>query len=187
MSNRKLLGDYIELCEERNDKGEYGEDSVRGIATSKELITTKANLEGVSLTSYKVVQPGDFAYVPDTTRRGDKMSLGRNEETAPVLVSSISCVFRVKDHDVLDPDYLSMLFRRPEFDRYARFHSWGSAREAFSYADMCRVKIPLPPIQVQHAIVSVFQAARRAKLIAWRATHLSRNVCPALIQKAINS
>ena len=160
MSNWKLLGEFIEQCDERNSDGTYGEDAVRGIATSKELIATKANLDGVSLTSYKLVKPGEFAYVPDTSRRGDKISLGRNEENNPVLVSSISCVFRIKDHDQLDPGYLSMLFRRSEFDRYARFNSWGSAREAFSYADMTRVRIPVPRIEVQRSVVAAWQGLR---------------------------
>ena len=181
------IGEFIEQCDERNSDGTYGEDFVRGIATSKELIATKANLDGVSLTSYKLVKPGEFAYVPDTSRRGDKISLGRNEENNPVLVSSISCVFRIKGHDQLDPGYLSMLFRRAEFDRYARFNSWGSAREAFSIADMRRVKIPLPPMEVQRAIVEVFQAAQSARRTAERAAALSKGICPALIQKAIHS
>ena len=187
MSNWKPLGEFIEQCDERNSDGTYDEDSVRGIATSKELIATKANLDGVSLTSYKLVKPGEFAYVPDTSRRGDKISLGRNEENNPVLVSSISCVFRIKDHGQLDPGYLSMLFRRAEFDRYARFNSWGSAREAFSIADMRRVKIPLPPMEVQRAIVDVFRAAQSARRTAERAAALSKGICPALIQKAIHS
>ena len=87
MSNWKLLGEFIEQCDKRNSDGTYGEDSVRGIATSKEFIATKANLDGVSLTSYKLVKPGEFAYVPDTSRRGDKISLGHNEETETILVS----------------------------------------------------------------------------------------------------
>ena len=181
------IGEFIEQCDERNGDGMYGENSVRGIETTKELIATKANLDGVSLTSYKLVKPGEFAYVPDTSRRGDKISLGRNEEEKTVLVSSISCVFRIKDHDQLDPGYLSMLFRRAEFDRYARFNSWGSAREAFSYADMARVRIPLPSIDVQRAIANVFRTAQNAMSIASKASALSRKICQALIQRAIHS
>lgn len=181
------IGPYLEPCDERNTDNEFDERSVRGIATSKELISTKANLDGVSLTSYILVKPGEFAYVPDTSRRGDKISLGRNEEQVTILVSSISCVFRVKDTNELDPGYLFLLFRRPEFDRYARYNSWGSAREAFGFADMCRVSIPLPPIKVQRAIVSVFNIAQNAKKIAEQAAKLSSEICPALIQRAIHS
>lgn len=182
MSNWKLLGEFIEQCDERNSDGTYGEDFVRGIATSKELIATKANLDGVSLTSYKLVKPGEFAYVPDTSRRGDKISLGRNEENNPVLVSSISCVFRIKDHDQLDPGYLSMLFRRAEFDRYARFNSWGSAREAFSYADMTRVRIPVPRIEVQRSLVATWQGLREMQAQNERLAATLMPLCRSYLQ-----
>lgn len=158
------LGDYIEQCDERNSKGKYGEADVKGIATSKQLIETKANLEGVSLSSYKIVNPNEFTFVPDTSRRGDKMSLAFNNLGKACIVSSISCVFRIKDPLVLLPDYLYLWFCRPEFDRYARFNSWGSAREAFSYEDMERVQIPLPDIDEQRKIVSVWKGLRDLKV-----------------------
>jgi type I restriction enzyme S subunit len=143
-----------------------------------------ANLEGVSLSGYKVVKPQDFAYVPDTSRRGDKVSYGFNDEDATYLVSSISIVFEVKEKDELEAGYLNLWLCRPEFDRYARFNSWGSARETFNWADMCRVKIPLPPIEVQQAIVDVYRCANEAKKIAEEADRLSREICPALVRWA---
>lgn len=79
--NKVKLGNYIELYEERNYENEYDESSVRGIATSKNFIDTKANLDGVSLTSYKLVKPQMFAYVPDTSRRGNKISLAYNNSS----------------------------------------------------------------------------------------------------------
>ena len=132
------IGPYIEESDKRNSAGDYGEESVRGLATSKGMIDTKANLTGVSLSSYKLVCPNEIAFVPDTSRRGDKMSLGLNETEESFLVSSISCVFGVKDKEKLLPAFLYLWFCRPEFDRYARFNSWGSAREAFSFEDMKR-------------------------------------------------
>lgn len=181
------IGDYIDECDERNTDNLLGEDSVKGLATSKGMIETKANLEGVSLIPYKIVKPDEVAYVPDTSRRGDKMSLGLNNTDENVLVSSISCVFRVKDKERLLPEFLYLWFCRPEFDRYARFNSWGSAREAFSFEDMKRVRIPIPDIDVQRAIVNVYKCANEAKQIAEEADRLSREVCPALLQHIINS
>lgn len=158
------LGDYIEQCDERNSNGKYGKEDVKGIATSKQLIDTKANLEGVSLSSYKIVNPNEFTFVPDTSRRGDKISLAFNDLGKACIVSSISCVFRIKNVLELVPDYLYLWFCRPEFDRYARFNSWGSAREAFSFEEMCRVKIPLPDIDEQRKIVSVWKGLRDLKI-----------------------
>ncbi len=178
------IGQYIEERNDRNVDGTYGEEFVRGLSTSKKITETKANLEGVSLNSYKLVRPWDIAYVPDTSRRGDKVSMGMNDTDYIVLVSSISCVFAT-DKTKLLPEYLYLWFCRPEFDRYARFNSWGSAREVFSFSEMQRVKIPLPPIEVQQAIVNIYKCANEAKRIAEEADRLSREVCPALLQHVI--
>ena len=179
------IGLYIEECNDRNWDGQFSEKEVRGIATSKGLIDTKANLNGVSLNSYKLVKPKEIAFVPDTSRRGDKMSLGLNDSDKTYIVSSISCVFKV-DEDFVLPNFLYLWFCRPEFDRYTRFNSWGSAREVFSFEDMKRCKVPLPPIEVQQAIVNIYKCANEAKQIAEEADRLSREVCPALLQHVIH-
>lgn len=180
------IGPYINESNERNWNGNFTANEVRGIATSKGLIETKANLDGVSLDSYKLVKPKEIAFVPDTSRRGDKMSLGLNDSDKTYIVSSISSVFRVNEENIL-PNFLYLWFCRPEFDRYARFNSWGSAREAFSFEDMERCKIPLPPIEVQQAIVNIYKCANEARQIAEEADRLSREVCPALLQHVIHS
>ena len=180
------IGPYINESNERNWNGNFTANEVRGIATSKGLIETKANLDGVSLDSYKLVKPKEIAFVPDTSRRGDKMSLGLNDSDKTYIVSSISSVFRVNEENIL-PNFLYLWFCRPEFDRYSRFNSWGSAREAFSFEDMKRCKVPLPPIEVQQAIVNIYKCANEAKLIAEEADRLSREVCPALLQHVIHS
>lgn len=180
------IGPYIEECNERNLEGKFAEQDVRGIATSKGLIETKANLDGVSLNSYKLVKPKEIAFVPDTSRRGDKMSLGLNDSDKTYIVSSISAVFNVDKENIL-PNFLYLWFCRSEFDRYARFNSWGSAREAFSFEDMKRCKIPIPPIDVQRAIVNIYKCANEAKQIAEEADRLSHEVCQALLQHVIHS
>lgn len=152
------LGRYIEQSDLRNVDNQYGEDDVVGISTSKEMISTKADLMGVSLTSYKLVPPNHFAYVPDTSRRGDKVSLCFNSTDKTRLVSSISIVFKVNNPEKLSSDYLFIYFNRPEFDRYARFNSWGSARETFSWEDMCDIDIELPSLPVQKKYVEVYKA-----------------------------
>lgn len=152
------LGDLIELCDVRNYDGIYALDDIRGISTGKEFIDTKANMEGVSLSSYKVVDCQEFAYVADTSRRGDKIAIAFNTGEKAVLISSIYSVFRVARKDVLLSDYLFMYFNRPEFDRYARFNSWGSARETFSWEDMCDIDIELPDLPTQQKYVDIYKA-----------------------------
>lgn len=181
------IGQYIEYRDERNKQGTYTLESVRGISIEKKMILTKANMHGVSLTPYKLFKPNEFCFVPVTSRNGNKITLSMNYEDNTYIVSSAYEVFKVKNTSVLSPDYLFLLFSRPEFDRYARFHSWGSARESFSWDEMCRVLIPLPPIEKQRAIVNIYNCANEAKKIAAEADRLSREACPALIQHSIHN
>ncbi|WCG00104.1 restriction endonuclease subunit S [Porphyromonas gingivalis] len=176
------LGKYIEEYDERNTEGKYTLDDVRGISTDKKFISTKANMDGVSLTSYKVVNPSGFVYVADTSRRGDKMALAHNNTEQSLLVSSVYTVFYIKDG--LLPEYLYLLLSRSEFDRYARFNSWGSARETFDWTELCRVSIALPPPEVQQSIVNLYHCIEEAKKIASEARAQLQTLCPALIQYA---
>ena len=177
------LGDLIEQCNER-DNGTHVVEDVRGISTGKEFIETKANMDGVSLSSYKVVRPGEFAYVADTSRRGDKIALAFNTSEHEVLISSIYTAFRVKSRLLLS-DYLFMFFNRPEFDRFSRFNSWGSARETFDWDEMCDVEIPVPDIKIQQDIVDIFKAYNARKEIAVKLKAQIQNICPILIKGSI--
>ena len=153
------LGDYIEVVDERNTEGKYSVEDVRGISTDKTFIVTKANMDGVSVLNYKVVSPRVFAYVADTSRRGDKIALALNTSSQTYLISSIYSTFRVVGE--LLPEYLYMLLSRDDFDRYARFNSWGSARETFSWEEMCRVRIPLPSMEEQRELVATYEGLKR--------------------------
>lgn len=181
------LGDLIELCDERNSEGKYGIDDVRGISTEKKIIETKANLDGVSLTSYKIVMPDEFVYVADTSRRGEKIALALNDTNSGFLISSIYTTFRSKDENILLPEYLYLLLSRTEFDRYSRFNSWGSAREIFAYDDLCDVQIPVPPLEIQQKIVNLYNCYEECKRISTVAREKIKNLCPALVQKAAHS
>lgn len=180
------LGEYIEATDVRAEDKYTLEDLV-GISTDKMFIPTKANMDGVSIKSYKVLKPSEFVYVNDTSRRGDKIALALNTTDKDVIISSVYTTFRSKDSEILLPEFLFLLYNRPEFDRYTRFNSWGSARETFDWSEMCRVQIPLPPIEVQQAIVDVYQCAERAKKIAVEARNRLKDLCPALVQRTAHS
>ena len=152
------LGDYIELCEERNSEGRYTIDDVRGISIEKKLIYTKANMEGVSLIPYKIIKPSEFAYVTVTSRNGNRISLAINDTIETFIVSSSYEVFRCNEY--LLPQYLYMLLSRTEFDRYSRFNSWGSARETFDWSELCRMEIPLPSISIQRELVNTYNGLK---------------------------
>ena len=180
------IGPYLEEYDMRNSNGRYGIDDVKGISIEKKIIETKANMDGVSLTPYKIFERGTFCYVTITSRNGEKITLALNHSDNNYIVSSSYVTFDVIDKEKIMPEFLYLWFCRPEFDRYARFNSWGSAREAFSFDEMKRVRISLPPIDVQRAIVNIYKCANEAKQIAAEADKLSRAVCPSLIQHIIN-
>ena len=183
----KAISSFIELVDERNEDLRYSLEDVRGITTQKEFIPTKANMNGVSLHNYKVVKPTVFAYVADTSRRGDKISLAFNDTADSYIVSSITTTFEIKEeakNDLL-PDYLFMFLRRPEFDRYARYNSWGSARETITWEDLGRLEIPVPSIEVQKSVVNIFHSCNRRKQLAAQLYEMQQHVCPILVRGSI--
>ena len=181
------LGEYIEECDERNSGGKYTLNDVRGISIQKNLILTKADMKDVSLSPYKLLKPREFSYVTVTSRNGGKISLAINDTNETYIVSSSYINYKCKDYNTLLPEYLFLLLSRGEFDRYSRFNSWGSARETFDWSELCRVKIPLPPPEVQQSVVSLYTCLEEAKKIASEAREQLKTICPALVQKAANS
>lgn len=180
----KVLGEYIEQSDERNNDLQV--TFLQGVSTNKVLIETKANTNGLSFHNYKVVRTGEFVYVADTSRRGDKIALAMNS-AEPCIVSAIYTVFRVVKTTELLPEYLYLWFARPEFDRYARFHSWGSARETFDWADMCNVKLPIPNIKVQEAIVTIYHTLETRKRINEQLKNTIKPLCPVLMRGVVES
>lgn len=179
------LGTCIAVCEEKNEELQYGIDDVKGVSIEKKFIDTKANMEGVSLRPYAVIKPDEFAYVTVTSRNGGKISLAHNNTQNTYICSSSYIVFAVTDKDTLLPSYLAMLFRRGEFDRYARFHSWGSARETFDWDEMCDVRIPIPSIEIQQDIVNIYEAYLTRKEINEKLKTQIKDLCPILIKGSI--
>lgn len=180
----KVLGEYIEQSDERNN--DLAIENLIGISVSKIFMETKSNKEQLDLSNYKVVRPREFGYVSVTSRNGEKISIAILDGEAG-LVSSTYTVFRVKNTSVLLPEYLFLFFKRSEFDRYARFHSWGSARETFDWADMCNVKLPIPDIKVQEAIVTIYHTLETRKRINEQLKNTIKPLCPVLMKGVVES
>lgn len=151
----RLLGDFIRQVDVRNTDGK--EENLLGVSVQKMFIPSIANTVGTDFTKYKVVKRGQFTYIPDTSRRGDKIGIALLTDYDEGLVSNIYTVFEVKDENELLPEYLMLWFRRPEFDRYARFKSHGSVREIMDWDEMCKVELPVPSIDKQRSIVKAYQ------------------------------
>lgn len=152
----KRLGNYIRQVNIRNKDLET--ETLLGVSITKKLIPSIANTIGTDMSVYKVIVRRQFAYGTVTSRNGDKISIALSDQYDKALVSQIYVVFEVIDTDELLPEYLMMWFSRPEFDRYARFHSHGSTRETFDWEDMCDVELPIPSIEEQNEIVAQYQS-----------------------------
>ncbi|MDY4252737.1 MULTISPECIES: restriction endonuclease subunit S [unclassified Clostridium] len=153
-SNYKMLGDYIREVNVRNT--ELKDLDLLGISIQKEFIPSIANTIGTDMSKYKIVKKNQFAYGTVTSRNGDKISIALLQNCDEALISQAYISFEVIDENILLPEYLMMWFRREEFDRYARYMSYGSAREVFSWEEMCNVKLPIPSIEKQREIVEEY-------------------------------
>lgn len=177
------IGPYLRYSDMRNEH-HLDVTKVRGLSIEKKLIPTKANMEGVGLGSYKELPPSFFSFVPVTSRNGGKITIALNDTDETFLVSSAYEVFGT-DEDKLLPEYLMLLFHRSEFDRYARFHSWGSARETFDWSELCETEMPLPTMKVQRAVAALFRTYIERQRIADALRQQLKDICPILVRGAV--
>ena len=155
--NKYKLGELIEQYDEINLNGEFTDISdLQGINSNKYFQECKSNKNDIDLYRYRICRHGMFSYNRATSRNGEKISIALRTGGDCIVSPSYYC-FRVKDEEVLCPEYLDIWFKRPVFDRYARFNSWGSATEFFSFDDFCATEILLPPISEQRKIVHDYQ------------------------------
>ncbi|HHT9079068.1 TPA: restriction endonuclease subunit S [Flavobacterium psychrophilum] len=153
-SSYKKLGKYIQEVNKRDTDKKV--TKLLGVSIRKVLMPSIANIIGTDMSTYKIIQKNQFAYGPVTSRNGDKISVALLDEYDEAIVSQAYTVFEVIDKNELLPEYLMMWFRRPEFDRYARFKSHGSAREIFGWDEMCDTELPIPSIEKQKEIVKEY-------------------------------
>ncbi|MPN50439.1 hypothetical protein SDC9_198066 [bioreactor metagenome] len=139
-------------------------------------------MAGVSLKPYKLIRSNDFAYVTVTSRNGEKISLAMNDTVDTYICSSSYIVFRCKDKSKLLPKYLMLFLSRSEFNRFSRYHSWGSARETFDWSTMCEVEIPIPEYHVQESIANIYNVLLIRKSIRDKLKTQIKDVCAILIK-----
>lgn len=155
--NYKQLGEYIEPVNQLNEGMEVTE--LLGINNNKYFQGSHTNTIDIDLQTYRIVRTNQFAYNRATTRNGDKISIALRQGN-DCIVSPSYRIFRSKDESKLNSEYLMMWFRRPEFDRYARFKSHGSAHEFFEYEQMCQVELPVPSPEKQKEIVAEYNTVQ---------------------------
>lgn len=175
------INSYIERKNERNTEDKVSH--VMGISTKKEFREPQSRVDRLKLGNYKIVRNQEFTYVP-TTDTWKVLAFALNKFNKDIVVSPIYEVFST-NKDKLIPEYLAMWFTRKEFDRYARFHSWGSARETFTWEDMCEVEIPIPSLSIQQSIVNIYKVYQERKEINEKLKQQIKDICPILIKGSI--
>jgi type I restriction enzyme, S subunit len=180
----KPLGNYIEKLDNRNTDNAIME--VMGMSVLKEFRSPSVKVNMNNLSNYRIVNYNEFGYV-QTTNNEKVLIVCLSKFKHPIIISSIHVVFRVKDESELLPEYLHLYFKRKEIDRYARFHSWGSARETFNWEDMCNVKLPIPDIKVQEAIVTIYHTLETRKRINEQLKNTIKPLCPVLMRGVVES
>ena len=179
-SNYKKLGEYIRPIDERNSN--LAITNLQGVSITKEFVPSIANIIGTDLSTYKIVRTGQFAYGPVTSRNGDKVSIALLKGEDCIISSSYS-PFEVYKPDELLPEYLMLWFMRPEFDRYARFMSNGSAREVFDWDCMCGVELPGPPLMEQKKIVQDYQCISNRILLLGKINDCLEQILDSVFKK----
>ena len=177
----KKIGQYIRQSNVRNS--DKSNDFVMGLSTKKEFREAQSRVNRNELGNYKIVNPYDIAFVP-TTDTWKVLAFAINRFDKPIVVSPIYEVFSV-DQSKLLSQYLAMWLSRQEFDRYARFNSWGSARENFSFDDMQNVDIPIPEVENQKSIVDIYNAYIARKKINEKMKSQIKDICPILIKGSL--
>lgn len=175
------IGRYIERHDIRN--GKNGSKNVMGISTSKQFREPTSKVNKNELANYKVCHPRQIGFV-QTTHNEKVFTYAFNNTKEDIVVSSVNEVFSTQE-DKLYPEYLCMFFNRTEFDRYARFHSWGSARETFTWNDLIDVKIPIPDITIQKSIAEMYTVYNKRKGINEQLKIQIKNICPILIKGSL--
>mgnify|MGYP004535527729 CR=1 FL=1 len=176
------LGDYIEPVDIRNIDRIYNVNNLQGVTSDGQFDLSKAKTDGIDFSKYKIVKELNFAYNPSRINLGS-IALRKGGDC---IVSPMYVVFGVKDdalHSLMH-DYLFLWFMRAEFQRSTLFYASGSVRDTFSFEEMCRVRIPLPPLDVQKSIVALHKCAEEARSIATEARETLRRICPAMVQRA---
>lgn len=177
------IGNYITQKNIRNKDKKI--TRVMGLSTKKEFREAQSRVNRDELGNYKIVETNDFAFVP-TTDTWKVLAFSYNTTSETICVSPIYEVFSI-DREKIVPGYLAIWLKRKEFDRYARYNSWGSARENFSFEDMCDVQIPLPSLEVQQSIVNMYKCYTERRRIAAELKAKIKTICPILIKGSLEN
>lgn len=179
------IGPYIIPSDETNSSGD--DLPILGLNKDKVFMPTAANTSSVDIKKYKLVKKGRFAFSGMQTGRDVCIRLSLYDKDEPAIISPAYSTFEIDDTKGLLSEYMYLMFTRPEMDRLGWFYSDSSVRSNLDWPRFIAIKIPLPPVEIQKAIVDIYKCAKEATRIAQEADQLSRDICPALMQHCIHT
>ena len=151
----KTIEELVDKMDERNTDGSVSE--LIGVSIDKCFIKSVANTNGTDLSKYKVIRKNDFAVSLMQVSRDSKIPVARLEEYDVAIMSPAYPIFRVKDENLILPEYLDMWFKRPEFDREAAFIAVGGVRGSMPWEEFAKMKLPVPSIEEQRKVVQAYK------------------------------
>lgn len=151
------LSEVVELYSEKCGNPHLTVYDVSGVNRDKEFFEPSKQV-GDDTSNYQVVPPHYFACNLMHIGRDMVLPISQNHTDKNKYVSPAYTVFRIKENDFLLDDYLFMILKSQEKDRYFWFHTDSSVRDGMSWEDFSSIEIPLPGIEVQRKYVAVYKA-----------------------------
>ena len=181
-STKKLVGDILEEVDIRNDNGTVY--NVQGINITKQFMPSVANTNSVELSKYKLVFKGQFAFSGMQTGRDECIRIALFDNEEPIIISPAYKVLKIK-YDTAIAEYVMMWFSRKEVDRLGWFMSDASIRTNLDMDRFYEIGIPVPALEVQRAIVDIYNAFKARKEINEKLKAQIKDICPILIKGSI--
>ena len=179
----KRLGDYIEKISLKNSNDQL--KSLVGISERKEFRLPAGKVNKENLSNHLIINKDEFGYIP-RMNPFKPLAVALSFFDYPVLLSPSYVAFRIADTKILLPEFLLLIFKRAEFDRYAAYNAWSSTRDTFNWEDMCEVQLPIPDIDVQESIVTIYHVLESRKKINQDLKNIITPLCPVLLKGVVD-
>lgn len=155
MAEYKTIDELVVKVDERNTGEQV--TTLIGLSIDKCFIKSVANINGTDLSKYKIIRKNDFAVSLMQVSRDAKIPVARMDGYDTAIMSPAYPIFRVKNTNVIMPEYLEMWFKRTEFDREAAFIAVGGVRGSMPWEEFAKMKIPVPSIEKQGKVVDAYR------------------------------
>lgn len=179
----KRLGDYIEKISLKNSNDQL--KSLVGISERKEFRLPAGKVNKENLSNHLIINKNEFGYIP-RMNPFKPLAVALSFFDYPVLLSPSYVAFRITNTKILLPEFLLLIFKRAEFDRYAAYNAWSSTRDTFNWEDMCEVQLPIPDIEVQQSIVTIYHVLESRKKINQDLKNIITPLCPVLLKGVVD-